>query len=266
MKNRVLLFSVIFGGLALAFLTILFFARRSEDPAVLLGWLEKNKGDRQEIRMKLDMARGDVTGLFIGVIDDKKKSPAFRAEVLDLLLRQNLRMPEPRIDSALVRAIQDTTALVRRRAISGFMAYVGKPMKAHLIPFISDRDPEIRKIVYDILTQELENLPETSRTEAIKRALEQRSLEKDSTLIYYNRSLLGRAIAVFCIQGMNAYQRTSLKEGDSLLSLASSLDPENYRPAMLLSTWYAQNGRSGTRRPQRGAPGGNSAFFLCSDR
>jgi hypothetical protein len=245
MKRNILIAAGVLVLAAVVFLFSVYLSRRKENPEVLLKWLKKSKGDREEILMRLNMARGDVSTPMIRVFNDRGSNPKFRAEVLDLLFKKNLRAPDARVESTLVAALKDTSSLIRRQAVEGFALFTDSRLQPALVPFLRDPDTEVRRRVYTILTQggELwDKFTPELRSAIVDSALVQKPLETDSMMAFLNRSIVGREIAMLCQQGLSAYLKSDLGRGDSLFQRALRLDTNNYRASMVLANYKVGSG------------------------
>lgn len=244
MKNKSRFIAAIVVGSILFFFLGLYWIRRKEDPEVLLSWLRKNKGNRDEILMQLNMVRGDAVSPMITAYRNTKYPVKFRADVLELLYKKQVRAPEARIESVLVASLNDTSFYLRKRAVLDMSIY-GQQWTP-LIPFITDPDPEIRKIVYMTLSRDQEDVLKYSvseRQRMVKLCLLQRPLEKDSTLIFLNHTLIGCEIYLLCYEARVVRQQMLLEKADSLLERAMALDSTNKRPWMVQAEYLALNNR-----------------------
>ena len=118
---------------------------RSRSPEVLLKKLAAGQGNKEELIMRLNVARGDVVGPMIEAVQNEKVSPQFRAEVLELLFKKNFNSGEPRIEEVLVQAASDPDVIIRRKAAEGLAVYAEPSLQLALIDHICGPDPEVRR-------------------------------------------------------------------------------------------------------------------------
>lgn len=245
MSKKTLLISALVLGLVLILVISILMTRRNENPEILLKRLKKGKGDREEILMRLNMARGDVAGPMIRSFNDKAAPASFRAEVLDLLFKKNLRTPDPDIESTLVAGLRDADIVVRRKAAYDFQVFTDARLQPLLIPHLNDPDSVVRRSVYAVFSENNElwaGMSDSVQTAVFNAARKQRAFEHDSIMAYLNRSVIGQGIAKICQQGVNAMQKTELELADSLFKCAMALDSTGYRTQLILARYYAEQG------------------------
>ena len=123
-----------------------------QKPEVLLDRLRRGSGDKEELVMRLNVARGDSVGPMLTAFQDESAPTSFRADILELLFKRNLRSAEPRIEKVILKAIKNPDPIIRRRAAYGLAIYSENRLRLTLADSIDDPDPEVRRQVYLLLT------------------------------------------------------------------------------------------------------------------
>ena len=124
---------------------------RAQKAEVILVKLRDGKGDRNKLLMKLQLARGDVTGKMLAAYRDPAASSEFRQSLLELLARRHSREQDERIETLLTEALTDDDRAVRGRAAYSIAAYMHWRAHRVLIDHVADDEPLVRKQAYMML-------------------------------------------------------------------------------------------------------------------
>ncbi len=231
------------------FLLVLHF--RSQTPEKLLHKLAKGVGDREELIMRLNVARGDTIGPMINALKDESAPVSFRADVLELLFKRNLRSSDARIEKVVLEAIEHPDPTIRRRAAYGLAVYSDNRLRIALVDSISDPDPEIRRQVYLVLSghggEDGENdiwqsLSGEQKEKMIEACREQMKTEETPEMRLLARAVIGREIETRGDEARRALQSSDLVRAEEILHGALELDPENAQAQIRLARFYLKNG------------------------
>ena len=225
---------------------------RSRSPEALLAKLAAGKGDRQDLIMRLNVARGDVVGPMLEALHDASADPTFRADVLELLLKRNFRAREERIEKALLAATRDDELLVRRKAVHGLSVYAEESLQVALIPSVSDPDPETRRHAYMVFAastwhQDPEQgvwrlFAPAQKARLIDACLAQMKTEQDPQMQALARSVIGREIEIRGEKAKQALQASDVLQAEEILRGALKLDPEHPQAQIRLARFLLRHG------------------------
>jgi len=252
MKRILIIAAVIFGILAL-FMGAVGWKIHSSRPQALLQRLRLGRGDREELIMRLDLARGDPVTPMIKAFSNSDYDPAFRAQIVELLFRRHLRTPEDRIIGTLKQALADTDTAVRRKAAKGFLTYADVVTRRVLASAVDDTDPEVRRYAYTAFlggydrrwrtVSVWDDMPDEDRSALVDRCRARKDKEQDPELQFLARSVVGRRIADLCVRSMELLQRAEPVEAEELLHQALQLDPDNRRAQIRMVRYLLTTGR-----------------------
>lgn len=110
-------FLTVFGLIAvvlIVFVGLVALKLRADRPEVLIDKLRGGTGDKDVVRTKLGLARGDVVPLMIGAFQDGSADLVFRADMLDLLFKKYRRSSDERILPVLRKALESPKPLIRK--------------------------------------------------------------------------------------------------------------------------------------------------------
>lgn len=225
---------------------------RSQTPEALLDQLARGSGNKEELVMRLNVARGDVLTPMLAAFRDKSASPSYRADVLELLFKRNYRSGEKRIEEAILEAAQDSDTTVRRGAIKGLAVYAEERLQVALVDSIKDPDEEIRRQVYLVLTARTrgrdaegglwgEFSPE-EKEKMIRDCLDQVKAEEEPEMRLLARAVLGREIEKRGLDARQALQGSDILGAEELLRSALALDGKNHQAQIRLIRFLLANG------------------------
>ncbi len=235
-------------ALPLAAVVALLLHFRSQTPEALLARLMEGKGDREELVMRLNVARNDIVGPMIAALQDKDAPGSFRADVLDLLFRRYYRAPEPRIEEAILPAIKDPDPAVRRAAAESLATYGSLSQKTALVDSLDDPDPEVRRQAYLVLGSGgsfddpegdlWRELSPEQKDRMIETCLRQAETEETPEMRILVRSIVGREIEVRGTRAVRALQGADVAQAEKILLDALELDPENRQAQIRLARFF----------------------------
>ena len=87
MKRFLLIAGIIFGIIAV-FVGLLELRIWLNTPQVILARLKRGSGNATQLKMKLNLSRGDTTPLIIEAYQDSSADFSFRADMLDILFKK----------------------------------------------------------------------------------------------------------------------------------------------------------------------------------
>lgn len=216
-------------------------------PQNLIERLRAERGDREELAMKISLARGDVIGALIPHFNDPTASEDFRAQVLRLLLSLYQRGKDDRVLDVVRRALEDSSADIRRAAADGVDTFMAENHYHLLAGSITDDDPEVRRHAYTVM------LPETWRgadsrpwppmsdeqlEAVVQDAKQQTQRETDPELKFLARSVLGRRVRELCYRAYQRRQQADMEGAEDFYRQAVELDPTSWIPRMPLARHY----------------------------
>ncbi len=149
--KRILIILGIIGGVLVAAAVLIMLQMRSGSPEMLLAKLAKGRGDKEELIMRLNMARGDVVPPMIAAFQNNSHPSKFRAEVLELLAKKNLRTNKSEIEQVLMKALKDSDVVIRRKAAYCAAVYGPDHLRLVLVENVEDPDVHIRQNIYQLL-------------------------------------------------------------------------------------------------------------------
>ena len=224
----------------------------AQTPESLLARLESGKGDRDELIMKLNVARGDVVGPMIAALSDPKRTAKFRAEMAELVAKRVARDNEPRLVAALDAATNDSEVQVRRRAVHCIALYSPEAQQGVLVDKVNDSDGEVRRSAYmvlaararadaaktgvwsDMTPEKRQQLADTCRRLMVE--------ETDPELALLARSVVGRVIEIQCDEARQAQQSSDIARAEQMLRQAMELDPDNHQAKIRLARLLLETG------------------------
>ena len=224
---------------------------RSQDPEVLLDRLARGKGDRGDLIMRLNVARGDSVGPMIRALQDNTYSTDVRADILELLFKRNLRASEQRIEDAILAATRDPEPVIRRRAAYCLAVYAEGDLQATLADHIRDPDPQVRRQAYLVMGSRSRRGPERGvwqrlsaeqKERMIKDCIKQMKTEETPEMKRLARAVIGREIAIRTDEATQALQTSDLGRAEELLRGALKLDPQNCLAQIRLVRFHLKSG------------------------
>ena len=96
---------------------------RAGRPDVLLKKLREGSGDKDNLKMKLNLARGDTVPPMLEAFQDETAGMSFRVDMLELLFSKYRRTGDERILPALQKALRHSDPGIRDVAVTGFDLY-----------------------------------------------------------------------------------------------------------------------------------------------
>ena len=224
---------------------------RSQSPESLLNQLARGKGDREDIIMRLNVARGDTIGPMITALQDRTGPASFRADVLELLFKRSFRSPEQRIEDAVLEALKDPDPIIRRKAAYGLAVYAEDRLQVALVDSIDDPDPATRRQAYLVLGSSAHGrqkadyglwqlLSDEQKEKMIESCLEQAEKEQDPDMRLLARAVIGREIEIRGVNAVQALQTSDLDRAEQILRGALELDPENSQAQIRLVRFHLQ--------------------------
>jgi len=232
----------VIAGAVFLFVGVVWMVVRSGRAEVLVARLRAAEGaERETLIMQLNLARGDAVSAMIAAFADPAAEPGFRADLLDLLFKRNLRRADERIAAVMVRALDDPEQVVRRAAVRDYAVYMGSRDQLALLDHVADPDPEVRRQVYLLLSAggrwgptglwDLISGDDSKEAKArlLGDVIRQAAEETDPEFRLLARAVIGREIAARCEKAIEAVQTSDLAAAEDLLRGAMELDPQNRR-------------------------------------
>ncbi|MHC5055185.1 MAG: hypothetical protein ACYTKD_10770 [Planctomycetota bacterium] len=231
------------------FIGVVLVMQRLASPAHLVSRLRHAKGEeREELVMRLNLARGDVVTPMIAALEDTSGGAEFRAEMIELLFKKNARAADELIEKALRGALADSEPRVRAAAVYGFAVYMRGDKRLPVLDLIDDADPEVRRQVYMLLNYEERRgrrhrhrrgprglwdlVSEDSRADLKEKVLgatrRRATGETDVELRLLARAVVGREVDRLCDEAREAAQRSDVPRAEELFRSALELDPESH--------------------------------------
>ncbi len=249
--NKILTVAIAVIVVAAVIAVVLIQNARSRNPQVLLKKLAAGQGNKEELIMRLNVARGDVIGPMIEAVQNKKAPTQFRAEVLELLFKRNFNSSEPRIEDVLLQAAGDSDVIIRRKAAEGLAVYAEPSLQLALIDHIFDSDPQVRRQVYLVLGANIRyasprnggiwgSMSEEHRGKVVARCLEQMKKENDSEMRQLVRAVIGKEIEIRGEEATQALQASDIQKAEDILRGALELDPQNRQAQIRLVRFYLE--------------------------
>lgn len=241
--RRIKITGIVIASIVVVFITSVWIVTRSGNVSVLLANLrDASEAEREELMMRLSLTRGDVVPQTIQAFQDTGAPAQYRAALLGLLFKINSRLEDEKIQEVLKKALKDPCVEVSRKAVHGYVLFMGHDKQMDLLDLIRSPDPEIRKQVCLQLCAEGRRRhrralwDSLSREEAAEKkkkliadAIEQAKLETDPELKGIVRSIVGRRVEELCRKASQAAQRSDPVKAEELLEQARKLDPESQR-------------------------------------
>ena len=230
---------------------------RAQKAEVILVKLRDGKGDRNRLMMKLQLARGDVTGKMIDAYGDPAAGSEFRQSLLELLARRQSREQDDRIEELVIGAMKDSDRAVRGRAAYCIAAYMDWKPQRVLIDCVTDEEPRVRKQAYMLLLTgqkprsgslwalELnqEYLTDEDRLAIVNNCKLQMERETDPTLKFLAASVVGRQVGCYVDDSMQAAGGGDLARAEELLNKALEFAPANQRAQIAQVRWLMRSGK-----------------------
>jgi hypothetical protein len=239
--RRLKITGIVIASIVVVFITSVWIVTRSGNVSVLLANLrDASEAEREELMMRLSLARGDVVPQTIEAFGDTSAPAHYRAALLGLLFKINSRFEDKKIQEVLKKALKDPSAEVSRKAVHDYTLYMDHDKQIDLLDLVRSPDPEIRKQVGQQLCARergrrrrslwgplsREDMAER-KEKLIADAIEQAKLETDPELKGIMRSIVGRRIEELCGKASEAVQRSDPVKAEELLEQARKLDPGN---------------------------------------
>lgn len=227
-------------------------ARRKENPEVLIRWLERGKGNQNEISMRLNMARGDVIAPLVKAFGKDRAKPEFRAQILDLIFKKYHRTPDLRLESTIWRALGDPDISIRSKAINGVTLYMKAVPPDSLIHLVEDSELEIRKRALMFFTEKPRYWPfnqgvrdtsSNARERLLEAVTRQKEKEKDPDILFLIRSVVGVEISARAQEANGLFYKAKYEKADSVYRSASALDPSHPLPGLRQARAYLRTDR-----------------------
>ena len=253
MRRFAIIGAIILAVLAL-FVGLVRLRLRADRPEALIARLETARGaERDQLLLRLSLARGDVAARLVDAYRGAA-APDFRAELLDLLFRRNLREPDERLAALAGEALGDPAPAVRRAAAYGLAAYAEPKTQARLAKGIGDRDPQVRRQAYALFASggyaannrgAFGLLPGEERTNLVRTCVAQMKTETDPELAFLARSVVGRQVTILCEDAMQSVVGGDVLQARALIESALALDPGNQQAQVRLARLYLATGDPG---------------------
>ena len=235
MKRFLVIAAIVLGVLGLS-VGLIWLRLRADRPEALIARLASARGaDRQELVLRLGLARGDVTAKLIDAFG-AATAPAFRAELVDLIFRRNLREPDERLLALARKALTDGAPEVRRTAAYGLVVYGDAKSQRLLADRVADPDPQIRRQVYSLFAacswqpewrDAYKELSDKEREALVAACAARMKTEPDPETAFLARAVVGLEVSIRCENAMQALAAGDLPKAKSLMEGALALDPEN---------------------------------------
>ena len=230
---------------------------RSGRPEVLIESLRKGTGDKEVLKMKLNLIRGDTVGLMIEAFGDESAPAAFRVDMLELLLKKYRRSNDQRIKPVLMEALGSGDATIRRAAVWGIDTYCTEEDRLYLVDRLEDTEPDIRKVAYSSFCTATrgmrgsdrsydkgwENIPEDKREIIVQKCVRQMRTEVDSELRFLAKSVVGRQIAYLCDNALQGLGSGNFIKAEKLVRRALALDPNSQHAQIRLVRHFLAVGK-----------------------
>jgi len=235
--------AIVVAAIVVLFIGTVWIIRSSSSPRALLAALEDASGDeREQIVIRLNLARGDVVGPMIEAFRNTEKPAAYRAAILELLFKRFSRTKAARVKKVLEQSLKDESIEVVRKAAYCYSIYLERDAQVPLVELVSHPDVEVRKQVYMMLCAEGRwrrrglwryvsrgEGGDERRDKLVADVVELYQKETDPELKFLARSVLGRRIEELCNEATQAAQRSDPLRAEDLLKKAFELDPENHQ-------------------------------------
>ena len=223
---------------------------RAERADILLKKLRAGSGDRDALKMKLNLARGDVVPDMIHAFLDESAPIRFRADILQLLFSKYRRTANETVFPVLLKALQHDNVAVRRVAVAGFDLYGANEQRLELSVCVDDPDPQIRRQALTTFAAESRNwgedmwgdAPEDKRQEVLEKCFRQVKTETDPEMIFLNRAVLGREINRLVEKAFQLLAAGDFEKGEKMVRQALELDPQNHQARVRLPRYYLKAG------------------------
>ena len=228
-----------------------FHFHRSSPEGLLERLRKAGPQDRENVMMRLNVARGDVVGLLITALAAEDAPASFRCDVLELLLKANLRVQQDRIDKAILAALDSTTDAVRRKAAYGLAAYGQSEQQAALAGRLDDPDPAVRRQAYMVMGSGSGRRMERGAWGALSREQKEKAIsvcrrrakaEDDPELRTLARAVIGKAIEWRAEEATQALQSSDVVKAEEVFRAALAMDPENHQAQVRLARFLLKHG------------------------
>lgn len=250
---------VIYSGIAIlavivAFVVVIALKMRATKPEVLIHELRAaSESEREELIMKLGMARGDPVPAMIAAFEDETAGTEFRRTLLELLFRKHRRVPDERIVPVLWDALENGTPEIREAAAHGFSVYGTDDDLVKLTDSVDDPAAGVRKIVYGVLVSKRRwedpqdglwsEMDKEQMSGLLQRVREQVPRETNPELKLLARSVLGRQITILCEESRELLLKSDVNGAEQKLREALALDPENHQARIRLARFFLSLGQ-----------------------
>jgi len=222
---------------------------RARTPEALLARLARRGGDKEELIMRINVARGDVITPIISAYRDTTATSAFRADLIELLFKRNFRSSDQAIEEVLLDALGEPDVVVRRRAVRALALYGTERLQLALVDCVRDSDEEIRRQAYLVLGsrgRDVENrlwkeISAEKKKTMIDACVERMKTETDPETRMLARAVVGREIEIRAESAREAVQATDLVRAEEIFRSALALDPENEQAQVRLVRFYFDN-------------------------
>ena len=197
---------------------------RARTPEALLARLARRGGDKEELIMRINVARGDVITPIISAYRDTTATSAFRADLIELLFKRNFRSSDQAIEEVLLDALGEPDVVVRRRAVRALALYGTERLQLALVDCVRDSDEEIRRQAYLVLGsrgRDVENrlwkeISAEKKKTMIDACVERMKTETDPETRMLARAVVGREIEIRAESAREAVQATDLVRAEEI--------------------------------------------------
>ena len=249
--KKILLVAAMIAAVCAAAIVLVLLHVRSRRPEALLDQLARGKGDREDIIMRLNLARGDVVGPMVEALNDRNSMPAFRADLVELLFRRYVRAPDEQIEKAILAVAADPETLVRRQVAHGLATFADEQLQINMLQYVTDPDPDVRRQVYLMLSGSGRRAKDgiwklmspEQHAALIEDCLRQVGREEDPEMLLLVRSVIGREIELRAEEATQALQASDVAKAEEILRGALELDPQSAQAKVRLVRFYFMNGQ-----------------------
>ena len=242
-------------AILVTFLVLVRLKMRADEPDVILAQLRRGKGDREQLMMKLNLARGDTVPGLIAAAQDETTDVRFRADMLELLFRRLRRSGDERITPVVLEALKSPEVAIRKTAAMGFDVYGDQEQRVHLIDCLDDPEPEVRRRAllflnagprgwigrsHDELWHKLEG---ERRSNLIDKCVDMMRTEADADLRYLARAVVGREMEFLCNRAHETISTAEFEKGEELIRQGLALDPQHHLGRICLVRHFLAAGK-----------------------
>lgn len=250
--RKIIIYSIIGLAVAAGAGMLLYQNTQSATPEALLKKLARGDGNRDELVMRLNVARGDVAGAMVKALNDPATPSTLRGDLLELLCKRMCRSEDDRIAAALRQSIHDNDLAVRRRAAYCLAVYADAVTQMSMIECLKDSDPEVRRQAYIVMSGSPRvdgddpvwaRLTRAKREELTGICRQNAAQETDPEMKLMARSVLGHEIEVRGLDAAGAEQGADLDAAQRILQSALEIDPQSYAVKIRIARTLLRQGR-----------------------